>query len=291
MLYSSLDAILVYESYFTELASLAKYFLITLVVGCSYFNDILIKEYSDLSLLHGARFARKILFQLHLSLDVFLNHTCRWMFHSLSNALFIFGCYSRLRISLLHGARFARKIFFHYTCRWVFLLFPHAFFIYRCYSHLRIFLLHGARFARKIFFNHTCRWLVLLLPDALLVLRCFLIYEFSTSSFVHNIFFSITLVVGCFSYFRMIDLFLHAILVFESPYFTELASLATFLSSPLVIGCLYFDDILINKYLDELINNNQYILASYDRIGIEPRLIVVVVAFVPHRRRCFGVLQ
>ena len=47
---------------------------------------------------------------------------------------------------------------------------------------------------------------------------------------------------------------LDAILVFESPYFTELASLATFLSSPLVIGCLYFDDILINKYLDELIN-------------------------------------
>ena len=76
--------------------------------------------------------------------------------------------------------------------------------------------LHGARFARKIFSNHTCRFIS--------------------------------------SYFRMFYLPLDAILVFESPYFTELASLATFLSSPLVIGCLYFDDILINKYLDELIN-------------------------------------
>ena len=179
------------------------------------------------------------------------------MFYSLLNALFIFGCYSRLRISLLHGARFARKIFFHYTCRWVFLLFPHAFFIFRCYSHLRIFLLHGARFARKIFFNHTCRWLVLLLPDALLVLRCFLIYEFSTSSFVHNIFFSITLVVGCFSYFRMIDLFLHAILVFESPYFTELASLATYLSITLVIGCFtYFR--MLHSSLDAILAYESY---------------------------------
>ena len=127
------------------------------------------------------------------------------MFYSLLNALFIFGCYSRLRISLLHGARFARKIFFHYTCRWVFLLFPHAFFIYRCYSHLRIFLLHGARSARKISFNYTCHWLFRLPLDALLVLRCYsnLRVSLLQASFT-TYFCSITFVVGCFIYFRMI---------------------------------------------------------------------------------------
>ena len=61
----------------TELASLAKYFSITLVVGCfSYFRmlylslvSILVFECQEFTWLHGARFARKILF----------NHTCRWM--------------------------------------------------------------------------------------------------------------------------------------------------------------------------------------------------------------------
>ena len=151
----------------------------------------------------------------------------------------IFGCYSRLRISLLHGARFARKIFFHYTCRWVFLLFPHAFFIYRCYSHLRIFLLHGARSARKISFNYTCHWLFRLPLDALLVLRCYsnLRVSLLQASFT-TYFCSITFVVGCFIYFRMIYLFVHVILVFEYPYFTELASLVTYLSIPLLIKFL-----------------------------------------------------
>ena len=73
---SFLNAILIYETpYFTELASLAKYFSITLVVGCfSYFRmlysslvTILVFEYWEFTSLHGARFARKILF----------NHTCR----------------------------------------------------------------------------------------------------------------------------------------------------------------------------------------------------------------------
>ena len=161
------------------------------------------------------------------------------MFYSLLNALFIFGCYSRLRISLLHGARFARKVFFHYTCRWVFLLFPHAFFIYRCYSHLRIFLLHGARSARKISFNYTCHWLFLLPLDALLVLRCYsnLRVSLLQASFT-TYFCSITFVVGCFIYFRMIYLFVHVILVFEYSYFTELASLVTYLSIPFLIKFL-----------------------------------------------------
>ena len=138
--------------------------------------------------LHGARFARKI----------FYNHTCRWMFHSLSHAFFVFKCYSHLRNSLLHGARFARKVFFdhtcrsmflslsdalfvlrcysnllNHTCRWMFLLFSDDLFVLTCYSDFRISLLHGARFARNIFLNHTCHWMFHLLSHASFVFGCY----------------------------------------------------------------------------------------------------------------------
>ena len=60
---------------FTELASLAKLYLITLAFGClCYFRMLSLSLYAmlgfecwDVSWLHGARFARKIIF----------NHTCR----------------------------------------------------------------------------------------------------------------------------------------------------------------------------------------------------------------------
>ena len=84
--------------------------------------------------LHGARFAR----------EIFSNHTCRWMFHSLSHAFFVFKCYSHLRNSLLHGARFARKIFFNHTCRSMLLSLSDALFVLRCYSNLRISLLQAS---------------------------------------------------------------------------------------------------------------------------------------------------
>ena len=146
MIYSFVHAILIFESpYFTELASLATYFSITLVIGCftyfrmlhssldailayeSYFTELAFKCYSHLrnSLLHGARFARKR----------FFNHTCRSMFLSLSDALFVLRCYSNL---------------LNQTCRWMFLLFSDDLFVLTCYSDFRVSLLHGARFARNI---------------------------------------------------------------------------------------------------------------------------------------------
>ena len=140
MIYSSLDAMLVLEfPYFTELASLATYFSITLVIGCftyfrmlhssldailayeSYFTELAFKCYSHLrnSLLHGARFGRKISF----------NHTCRSMRLSLSDALFVLRCYSNL---------------LNHTCRWMFLLFSDALFVFGYYSCFRILGIHLA---------------------------------------------------------------------------------------------------------------------------------------------------
>ena len=77
MIYSFLHAILIFESpYFTELASLATYFSITLVIGCfTYFP------------------------MLHSSLDAILAYES--YFTELA-----FKCYSHLRNPLLHGARF-----------------------------------------------------------------------------------------------------------------------------------------------------------------------------------------
>ena len=97
---------------FAELASLAKLYLIILIVGClSCFpilslslDAILGFECWDVSWLHGARFARKIIF----------NYTCPWLFVLFWNAQFVFGCYSWFRtldVFWLNGARFARKLY------------------------------------------------------------------------------------------------------------------------------------------------------------------------------------
>ena len=77
---------------FTELASLAKLYSIILIVGClSCFqilslslDAILGFECWDVSWLHRARFARKIIF----------NYTCPWLFVLFWNAQLVFGCYS-----------------------------------------------------------------------------------------------------------------------------------------------------------------------------------------------------
>ena len=69
--------------------------------------------------------------------------------------------------------------------------------------------------------------------------------------------YSITVVVGSLSYVRMIYSFLHAILIFESPYFTELASLATYFSITLVIGCFtYFP--MLHSSLDAILAYESY---------------------------------
>ena len=93
---------------FTELASLAKLYLITLVVRClSCFpilslslDAILGFECWDVSWLHGARFARKIIF----------NYTCPWLFVLFWNAQLVFGCYSWfLRLGRILASRSSLK--------------------------------------------------------------------------------------------------------------------------------------------------------------------------------------
>ena len=162
---SLLNAILIYETpYFTELASLAKYFLITLVVQCfSHFRILYsfkaaILIYSITLVVGCFSYFRMIYSFLHAILifesPYFTELASLATYFSIT---LVIGCFTYFR--MLHSSLDAILAYESYFTELAF----------KCYSHLRNSLLHGARFARKIFFNHTCRSMLLSLSDSLFV--------------------------------------------------------------------------------------------------------------------------